>query len=232
VVSGTTVYKVEAKSIAGNAYTVWLKQGTDKNVLSFSNTSASTGFVDYYKVAPQVNLPATFLGNLYNLAGTWLFSISSDGTGNYFRTNNVLYYYTGYDVTTSVVNGNTVYQVDGKSTGGTAKTLWYYQTDNKNAVYISGESASTGFNPYYKVVARNLKKAYFNGGNYTYISGTNWNEIGTSTFAFTETSRDDWSVYLTKGNGDKIQLDLFYMKIYYTPLGGTKSELYTITSIE
>jgi len=50
------------------------------------------------------------------------------------------------------------------------------------------------------------------------VSAISWQESnsnGTGTNAFTETGRDEWSVYLNKSDGSKLQLDLHTSKVKY-----------------
>lgn len=70
------------------------------------------------------------------------------------------------------------------------------------------------------------------GGEFQSLGGGRWREVGTTSganFHFAETSRDEWSVYLNDDSRHlAIQLDLWQKKIYLTPAGGARSELYSI----
>lgn len=65
-------------------------------------------------------------------------------------------------------------------------------------------------------------------GSFIQIGPRQWKEILNGRVGyFTEESRDEWSVYLIKNNGVRIQIDLWTKKISQLK-GGSKLDLYTI----
>ena len=59
------------------------------------------------------------------------------------------------------------------------------------------------------------------------------NAAGDVTFRFSESGRDDWSVYLEdRGRGVQIQLDLHTRRVMYKDASGPRRELYVITEAQ
>jgi hypothetical protein len=76
---------------------------------------------------------------------------------------------------------------------------------------------------------------YEGGMFYRKGSGKDWVEInkdGKEVGHFSETNRDEWSVYLLKNDGSKLQIDLYLKTTFFTPdgMGGKRFELYKLTS--
>ncbi|MFK7906649.1 MAG: RICIN domain-containing protein, partial [Chitinophagales bacterium] len=66
-------------------------------------------------------------------------------------------------------------------------------------------------------------------GVYEQIGDKKWREVGTSKFNFTETHRDEWSVYLIdKSRNVNIQLDLHRKEVIYSAGNTKKTPIYTI----
>jgi hypothetical protein len=89
---------------------------------------------------------------------------------------------------------------------------------------VSGSVAINGFN------VGLVKYREHGNGSFFAIGGGNWKEINSqSTSSFVETGRDEWSVYLRDPQRNlTVQLDLWQKKVYYTPAGGQRTELYAI----
>ncbi len=81
---------------------------------------------------------------------------------------------------------------------------------------------------------RNVKQVFFSGGSFRQTGPGRWaefNDRGQATFRFTETGRDQWSVYLNDSSRNvQLQLDLYRKWVGYGQNGGSKSDLYQITS--
>lgn len=80
----------------------------------------------------------------------------------------------------------------------------------------------------------NVVRADFGGGSYRQNSARGWTEYGrngSASFNFTETGRDEWSVYLVDGSRNvQLQIDLFRKKVRYGQVGGSLSDLYDVTN--
>ncbi|KAA3619909.1 MAG: TIR domain-containing protein [Calditrichaeota bacterium] len=172
---------------------------------------------------------AKFAGNWFNTAGTWLYGISRDSRGKYIRTGNVLYYYAPDDVAELSAG---FYKVAAKSTNNARRNFHLKQGADKNSMSISG-SATSGFNSYWRVVGRSVRRVTFSDGSFAHAGGKRWIEkdaAGTVKYTFNETGRDDWSVYLqdTAGRG-LLQIDIHRKTICWTPTTGKKIDLYRMT---
>lgn len=68
------------------------------------------------------------------------------------------------------------------------------------------------------------------GGAFTYVDKKTWVEdTSDGRHRFTETARDEWSVYLDVDNGSyAIQIDLFKKQIFITEKGKDQRELYKV----
>jgi hypothetical protein len=69
---------------------------------------------------------------------------------------------------------------------------------------------------------------YKKGGNKDWVE---INKDGKEVGHFTETARDEWSIYLLKNDGSKLQIDLNLKTTFFTPegTGGKQFELYKLT---
>ncbi len=78
-----------------------------------------------------------------------------------------------------------------------------------------------------------VNRVMYEGGMFYKKDGDkNWvetNADGKEIGHFTETSRDEWSVYLLKNDGSKLQIDLYQKTTFFTPVEGKKFELYKLT---
>lgn len=82
------------------------------------------------------------------------------------------------------------------------------------------------------VNGRNASRVSYAQGAFRMVAPGQWVEKGNNgaVFNFTESNRDDWSVYLVDGSrGLEIQLDLFTRKIMYSQPGQPRSPLYEVT---
>lgn len=81
---------------------------------------------------------------------------------------------------------------------------------------------------------RNVQQVFVPRGSFKAIGGRRWAEYnaqGRQVFTFTETGRDEWSVYLNdRSRNVQLQLDLYRKWVTYGTNGGSKSDLYRITS--
>lgn len=211
-----------------------LLAGTKYYLRAFATSAHGTGYGDQVSFTTEelVILPASFSGNWYNVSGTWIWAISETSAGKYIRTNNVLYYYQPDDVAQPESG---VYSIRGTSSTGTALTAYLKQGTDTNKIYISTSSASAGFIEYGHIVGRTVKRVTHSGGSFQLSSGTAWvekNSAGATTFNFTETSRDDWSVYLRDNDGrGNLQIDVHLKTTFWTPTGGARAELYKLTGM-
>ncbi|WP_339688979.1 mannan-binding lectin [uncultured Parasphingorhabdus sp.] len=80
----------------------------------------------------------------------------------------------------------------------------------------------------------NVQQVYFAGGSFKKSGPGRWTEYnaqGRAIYNFTETGRDQWSVYLDdRSRNVQLQLDLYRNWIGYGQNGGAKSDLYQIQS--
>ncbi len=80
-----------------------------------------------------------------------------------------------------------------------------------------------------------VDRVLYDGGMFYRKGGKKeWTEInsdGKEVGHFTETDRDEWSIYLLKDDGSKLQIDLNLKTTFFTPagMGGKKFELYKLT---
>jgi len=81
---------------------------------------------------------------------------------------------------------------------------------------------------------RNVQQVFFDRGSFKKTGPRQWTEYdaqGRAAFNFTETGRDQWSVYLDdRSRNIQLQLDLYRKWVGYGQNGGRKSDLYRITS--
>jgi len=89
-------------------------------------------------------------------------------------------------------------------------------------------TAQRGVNGY------NVTQANYGGGFFRETGNGRWTEYdpnGHASYSFTETGRDEWSVYLNDRSRDvQLQLDLHRKWVSYGQNGDGKSDLYRITS--
>lgn len=94
--------------------------------------------------------------------------------------------------------------------------------------YTASAQQSTGVN------GRNVTRVNVAGGSFREARRGVWAEYdrnGKVVFTFTETARDDWSVYLNDASRNvQLQLDLHRKKVRIGNNGGSRSDLYNITS--
>ncbi|MGH1352280.1 MAG: hypothetical protein ACRBBN_15935 [Methyloligellaceae bacterium] len=83
-----------------------------------------------------------------------------------------------------------------------------------------------------RATGRNVVEVRYPGGVFKQTSGRNWVERNRDgKHRFTETQRDDWSVYLLdRSRGVRIQLDLHRREIFYSNGSAPRQVLYRITS--
>tara|TARA_R110000772_G_scaffold49100_1_gene112210 strand:+ start:3119 stop:3970 length:852 start_codon:yes stop_codon:yes gene_type:complete len=84
------------------------------------------------------------------------------------------------------------------------------------------------------VTGYNVTSANFRGGSFRKTGDGRWTEFnanGRPTFRFSETGRDEWSVYLNdRSRNVQLQIDIYRKWVTYGTNGGPKSDLYQITS--
>lgn len=199
-----------------------------------ANGNGSDEVTKDVEIAVALNLPDLFVNNWYNVAGTWIYGIDEDSQGKYVRTGNKFYYYDPFnDVSKQVISGKDVYEVVGTSSEST-KTFWIKARGSagNNILDISQTSATSGFTEFGSVVGRNVAYVITPQGREFVKNGTTWTEItseGVAFATFTENSRDDWSVYMTKSDGAQLAIDVFQYKIKLKTVGSTSySNLYDI----
>lgn len=80
----------------------------------------------------------------------------------------------------------------------------------------------------------NVQQVFFAGGSFRKSGPQRWTEYnaqGRAVFDFTETGRDEWSVYLDdRSRNVQLQLDLYRNWVGYGQNGGAMSDLYQIQS--
>lgn len=81
---------------------------------------------------------------------------------------------------------------------------------------------------------RNVQQVFFDRGSFKKTGPRQWTEYdaqGRAAFNFTETGRDQWSVYLDdQSRNVQLQLDLYRKWVGYGQNGSGKSDLYRITA--
>ena len=84
------------------------------------------------------------------------------------------------------------------------------------------------------VNAYSVGTVFHSGGSFRNLGGGRWQELdgaGRPTFSFTETGRDEWSVYLIdQSRGMELQLDLFRRQVLWNLFGQPRQPLYVITN--
>ena len=97
-----------------------------------------------------------------------------------------------------------------------------------------GRMRSPAPTPRVETNGRNVSQVFFEHGSFKKTGPRQWTELeeqGRAVFHFTETGRDEWSVYLDdRSRNVQIQLDLHRNWISYGQNGGGKSDLYRISS--
>lgn len=80
----------------------------------------------------------------------------------------------------------------------------------------------------------NVEWVTIGNGSFRKQADGSWAELDANqrpVFRFTETNRDEWSVYLNDSSRDvQLQLDLFRRKVTYGVNGGDRSDLYDIVA--
>lgn len=243
-VSSATAVNFVSRSVDGNVITVsvdgGLTLGTEYGI-SVRNIRDLAGNVleerysfDFRTESASTALPDLFKGRWYNVAGTWIYGIDVDSNGAYIRTGNVLYYYENQDVSSS----NGVYRVNGTSTAGADRSFWLVEQGNtkENVIRISQTSSSSGFTQFGKVVGVSVTRALAeNGIEFRKTGETSWEEKENGVVApdtFTEYARDDWSVYMQKSDGARIQIDCFRGVIRIQTVGDSQfRDLYEVAEL-
>ena len=99
---------------------------------------------------------------------------------------------------------------------------------------ITGASAGAAQPSAAVTNGRNVRQVFFDRGSFKKTGPRKWAEYnaqGRAVFNFTETGRDEWSVYLNdRSRNVQIQLDLHRQWISYGQNGGGRSDLYRISS--
>lgn len=177
-------------------------------------------------------LPQSYLGNWFSLAGVHTYLIYDDeiilpGTWTSYL----------YDGISSITQVNGGYDVVGARIGWSNSPVTFYlrQGADNQAISIGSSNGST--KSLYKVVARTLRRVTYGTGSASFSQATEstpWIERdgnGTQTsWSFTETSRTDWAVFLTRNDGAKIKLDLSAKAVYFSPTSsGALTKLYDMT---
>jgi hypothetical protein len=177
-------------------------------------------------------LPQSYLGDWYSLAGVHTHLIYDDEI--ILLETSVSYIYNGNTSITQVDGG---YNVIGARIGWPNSPVTFYlkQGADKQAISIGSSISST--KSLYKVVARTLRRVTYGTGNASFSQETeftpwierNGNGVQTS-WTFTETSRSDWAVFLTRNDGAKVKFDLSTKAVYFSPTStGTLTKLYDMT---
>lgn len=176
------------------------------------NRMESNYSLDFTTEELTLDLPTSLIGNWLDMTGASTYVIGEDSFGKFIRKNGVYYDYDGTDVTMVTEQ---IYQVDAVN-NSVPKTFWLKLTNTDNRMSLSETSSSSGFLAFGKVVGRSVSYVKATAGNeFVEISAGVWEERTPNgdVFSFTEDSRDDWSVYMTRANGAKIQLDCYDEKI-------------------
>lgn len=176
------------------------------------NKMQSNYSLDFTTEELSLDLPTTLMGDWLNMSGSSTYVIGEDSFGKFIRKNGVYYDYDGTDVTMIT---DKIYQVDAVNSS-LPKTFWLKLTNKDNRMLLSETSASSGFLQHGKVVGRTVSYVKATTGHeFVEISSGVWEERTPTggVNSFTENSRDDWSVYMTKSDGAQIQLDCFDEKV-------------------
>lgn len=241
--SSATAVNFVSRSVDGNVVTISVDGGltlgteyriTVEDIRDLAGNVLDERYsFDFRTEAASNALPELFKGRWYNVAGTWIYGIDEDSNGAYVRTGNVLFYYDDQDVSSS----NGVYRVNGTSSAGTSKSFWLIEqgNTNQNVIRISQTSASSNFTQYGKVVGETVTGALAeNGIEFRKTGTTSWQERnnGSVTGTFTEYSRDEWSVYMQKTDGARIQIGCFRGIIRIQTSGDTQfRDLYDVAEL-
>jgi len=149
---------------------------------------------------------------------------SENGRCNFSGTRDVYYGANGRYAVRSFSNGvDCTNGVFGDPVRGVVKACFVHQ----GAGTQLGQSwARDGVNGW------NVEKANHRGGRLEMHAPGQWTEFdgsGIAGFSFTETGRDEWSVYLNDASRNvQLQIDIHRKMITYGTNGGQRSDLYTI----
>lgn len=216
---------------SSGTYTVELTITSEESIIDRTSME-----VTVEESATSVPIPDSHRGDFYDLDGDFQYrfgrSLILDPTDTYFFDDTE-------DVVTSQFNGWTIYQITGTNALGKEKRFWIHQKSRdpkeRNKLYVSDKGATSGYREYAKVSGISLKRANFSGGAFINTRGNTWVEQfdnGTSN-NFTETSRDQWSVFLEKSDGAKVIINVndFIVQFKSTTASSFRN-LYTIRSVQ
>lgn len=199
-----------------------------------SNTKSQTVTIDVEQSSND--LPDSYTGSWYNVNGIWIYEIDQNSNGKYIRTNNIYYYYDPEtDLNKLELSSGTVYEIEALG-NGSPRMFYLKQDGNSNRIKITNSASLNNFVEYGHVVGVTLKRATYDGGEFILTNeGTQniWEErkTGGGTYLFTEENYDDWSVYLVRDDGVKIQLGVWGMVINITLPGQEKEKIYDIIEV-
>lgn len=110
--------------------------------------------------------------------------------------------------------------------GGSKSDLYRITTASRKSTPSTPPRAATN--------GRNVQQVFVARGSFKKTGPREWTEYNAqrqAVFTFTETARDEWSVYLhDRSRNVQLQLDLYRKWVGYGQNGGGKSDLYRITS--
>jgi hypothetical protein len=221
--SGTGNFSAELKTLSEN--TVYYAR-------AYATSEGGTSYGTQITFRTCISaLPESYSGDWYNLSGQMVYQV--------YYNNQIINQETGfsylYDETSSIQQVAGGFDVVAARMGWSPILFNLRQAADKNAITIG--SSTSAAKSLWKVVGRTLRRVTFGSGKATFTQveeTTTWiekndNDQQTS-WTFTETSRNDWSVFITRNDGAKLRFDISTRIIYFSPTSsGTLTKLYDMT---
>jgi hypothetical protein len=232
-----TVASIKSVHGAGTGNFVAQITGLSENTVYYARAYATSDAGNSYGAEKIFRtcvsaLPLSYLNDWFSLSGVHTYMIYDDEIISHVAGISYL-----YGSTSSITQVNGGYDVVGYRMGWTNPVTFYFrQSADTQSLSIGSSNGSTI--THYRVVARRIRRVTFGAGNASFSQvneGTSWIEKDNSgvqtSWTFTETSRTDWQVNLSRNDGAKIRLDLNTKAIYFsaTPAGAL-TKLYDITA--
>jgi hypothetical protein len=208
-----------------------LKENTKYFARPYATNAFGTVYGDEISFVTKVKaLPVTFLYDWFDLNGNHRYIISDQEI--IFIDTYISYIYDEESITLE----SGVYKVVGRRIGWRDPvTFSFKQGADLNELSIGSRLSST--QKFWKVVGRNVIKVTWGTG----AAGIRWRGENTWVekddagqelkWIWTETSRDNWSVYLSRDDGARMRIDVGVKAIFFssTPTGQLE-ELFKLTS--
>jgi hypothetical protein len=213
--------------------------GLVENTLYFARayaiSDAGTSYGEEVSFRTKVSaLPASYLYDWFDISGKHVYAIAGNQEIILWDSH-ISYLYGGPSSITAVEGG---YNVIGTRIGWWNDPVTFYlrQGSDHNAITIGSSKSAT--KSLWHVVGRTVRIVKFGTGLAKFQQTgetTTWTETNDkgelTSWSYTETSRTDWSVYLTRNDGAIFRIDIHAKAIYFaaTP-AAAMTKLYDLTA--